>query len=290
MENLHAKQLRKTLEENNFLTLPGVYDCLSAKIAEESGFPALFLSGGALAYSLLGRPDIGFLNLAEFGDAIKRIVSTVKIPLLADADAGFGNAIHAANTGAMYEQLGAAGLQIDDKVLPAARPDKDEILDWELVGPKITAVRNAVTSDFVIVYRTCANLYGYGIDESIRRINLAKACGADYAYVDGIKSMEELERVAHEANIPLMVNLNEKGFVGGQVPPEKVKALGFQIGLFPISAMLAASQGMFDVLGELAKTGSTLNVRDKMTNPPTRVHAMMGQFSLVEKYAPYYKG
>ena len=139
MENLHAKQLRKALEENSFLTLPGVYDCLSAKIAEEAGFPALFLSGGALAYGLLGRPDIGFLNLAEFGDAIKRIVSTVKVPVLADADAGFGNAIHAANTGAVYEQLGAAGLQIDDKVLPAIRPDKDEILDWELVGPKITA-------------------------------------------------------------------------------------------------------------------------------------------------------
>jgi len=145
MQNERAKKLRQTLSETKFLTLPGIYDCLSAKIAEEAGFPALFLSGGALAYSVLGRPDFGFLSLAEFGTAIQHIVSTVDLPLIADADNGFGNAIQAANTGAMYEQLGAAGLQIDDKVLPANHPAKDEIIKWELMGPKIKAVRSAVS-------------------------------------------------------------------------------------------------------------------------------------------------
>ena len=197
-------------------------------------------------------------------------------------------ALSAANTGAMYEQLGAAGLQIDDKVLPASHPARDEIIDWELMGPKIHAIRDNVSPDFVIVFRTCANLYGYGIDEAIRRINLSKECGADYAYVDGIKSMEELEKVSQQATIPLMVNLNEKGFVGGNVPIEQVKSLNFSIGLFPISSMLAASQGMIEVLGALADQGSTLSVRDKMTDPPTRIHRMMGQVSLVEKYTPYY--
>ena len=186
MQNEHAKELRKILSETSFLTLPGVYDCLSAKIAEEAGFQALFLSGGALAYSVLGRPDFGFLSLAEFGTAIQHIVSSVHAPLIADADNGFGNAIQAANTGAMYEQFGAAGLQIDDKVLPANHPAKSEIIDWELMGPKIKAVRTAVSDDFVIIYRTCAELYDFGVDEAIRRINLAKECGADYAYVDGI--------------------------------------------------------------------------------------------------------
>lgn len=289
MQKNYAKELRSILAENKFVTMPGVYDCLSARIAEEAGFSTLFLSGGALAYSVLGRPDFGFLSLAEFGTAIQHIVSSVDVPLLADADNGFGNAIQAANTGAMYEQLGAAGLQIDDKVLPASRPDLDEIVDFEIVGPKIQAVRDNVSEDFVIVYRTCANLYGYGIEESIRRINLSKDCGADYAYVDGIKSMEELEKVAAEAKIPLMVNLNEKGFVGGNVPTEKVKELGFQIGLFPISSMLAASQGMIEVMGALADKGTTLGVREKMTNPPTKIHNMMGQSALVEKYAAYYK-
>ena len=258
MNTNHARDLRKVLEENKFLTLPGVYDCLSARIAEEAGFPALFLSGGALAYSALGRPDLGFLGLAEFGNAIQHIVSSCRVPLLADADNGFGNAIQAANTGAMYEQLGAAGLQIDDKVLPSTHPAKNEIVGWEMVGPKIEAVRDNVSEDFVIVYRTCANLYGYGIDESIRRINLAKERGADYAYVDGIKSVGE------------------------------IREMNFSIGLFPISSMLAASQGMIEVMEALASQGTTLGVSEKMTNPPTRIHSMMGQFSLVEKYSPYY--
>ena len=188
----------------------------------------------------------------------------------------------------MYEQLGAAGLQIDDKVLPASHPARNEIVDWEMIGPKIQAVRDSVSDDFVIVYRTCANLYGYGVEESIRRINLARERGADYAYVDGIKSMEELKKISDEAAIPLMVNLNEKGFVGGNVPIEEVKALRYSIGLFPISSMLAAAQGMIEVMGALADRGSTLSVRDKMTDPPTRIHNMMGQTALVEKYAPYY--
>lgn len=288
MQINYAKELRRVLSENKFLTLPGVYDCLSARIAEEAGFPALFLSGGALAYSVLGRPDFGFLSLAEFGTAIQHIVSSCKIPLLADADNGFGNAIQAANSGAMYEQLGAAGLQIDDKILPASHPAKNEIVDWEMIGPKIQAIRDNVSDDFVIVYRTCANLYGYGIEESIRRINLSREQGADYAYVDGIKSMEELKKISEEATIPLMVNLNEKGFVGGNVPIELVKGLNYSIGLFPISSMLAASQGMIEVLETLANKGATLSVRDKMTNPPTKIHNMMGQTFLVEKYTSYY--
>lgn len=288
MSNNHAKELREVLQQKKFLTLPGIYDCLGGRIAEEAGFPVLFLSGGALAYSLLGRPDFGFLSLDQFCSAIQRIVACVKVPLIADADNGFGNAIQAANTGAEYEQVGAAGLQIDDKVLPASDPLHNEVIPWEKVAPKIQAIRDNVSDDFVIIYRTCVNLYGFGIEESIRRINLAKKCGADYAYIDGIKSTEELKKVSAEATIPLMVNLNEKGFVGS-LPIEQVKSLNYSIGLFPISSMLAASQGMIDVLGNLASTGSTLNVRDKMTNPPTKIHNMMGQTFLTEKYGAYYR-
>ena len=127
MQNEHAKELRKILSETSFLTLPGVYDCLSAKIAEEAGFQALFLSGGALAYSVLGRPDFGFLSLAEFGTAIQHIVSSVHAPLIADADNGFGNAIQAANTGAMYEQFGLPGLEAFHRTVEYCR-QKDLVI------------------------------------------------------------------------------------------------------------------------------------------------------------------
>lgn len=288
MGNNHAKDFRKVLSENKFLTLPGIYDCLGARIAEEAEFPALFLSGGALSYSRFGVPDFGYLNLAEFGDVIKNIVACVDIPLISDADNGFGNAIQAAYTGKVFEQLGAAGLQIDDKILPASDPNKHEIVAWELMAPKIEAVRQNVSDDFVIIYRACANLYGYGIEESIRRVNLAKACGADYAYVDGIRSVEEMETLSERANLPLMINLNEKGFCGS-LPIEQIKKCHYSIGLFPISAMLAGAKGMMNVLGVLAKEGSTLSARDEMVNPPTIIHNMMGQTSLVETYGKLYR-
>jgi 2-methylisocitrate lyase-like PEP mutase family enzyme len=284
----HGSDVRKVLAKSDFLTLPGIYDCLSARIAEEAGFPALFLSGGALSYSRMGVPDFGFLSLTEFGEAIKNIVACVKIPLIADADNGFGNAIQASYTGAVYEQLGAAGLQIDDKILPANDPNKNEIVSWNLIAPKIKAIRKNVSDDFLIIYRTCANLYNFGIEESIRRINMAKDCGADYAYVDGIRSVKEMEMVSEQANLPLMINLNEKGFCGS-LPIEQIKTLNYSIGLFPISSMLAGAKGMMSVLNALAKDGSTLSVREQMVNPPTVIHNMMGQTSLVETYGAYYK-
>ena len=125
MSNTHAQDLRRILGENKSLTLPGVYDCLSAILAAVAGFPALFLSGGALAHGAPGRPSCGCFPLAALGNSIQHIVSTCSVPLLADADDGFGNSIQAANTGAMYEQLWAAGLQIYDKVLPANHPARD---------------------------------------------------------------------------------------------------------------------------------------------------------------------
>lgn len=279
-------RLRRILEEETFLTLPGIYDCLSARIAEEAGFKALFLSGGGLAVCRMGRPDIGFLNLNEFGEAIRHIAASVKVPLIADADNGFGNAIHAADTGRMYEQLGAAGIQIDDKVLPSLTPVSEEIVPWDQMEAKLRALRAAVSEDFVIIFRTVANLYGMGIEEAVKRINRAAACGADYVYVDGIKSIDELLLVSREARAGLLVNLNEKGFCGS-VAIEKIREMNYRIGLFPISTMLAAAQGLIEVMGALARDGSTLAVRDRMCNPPV-VHNMMGLKSLADEYLGYY--
>lgn len=287
MQLNQKKELRRYLEKEPFVTLPGVYDCLSAKIAEEAGFKVLFLSGGGLAVCRLGRPDIGFLNVNEFGEAIRHIVATVHVPLIADADNGFGNAVHAADTGRMYEQLGAAGIQIDDKVLPSLTPSSDEVVPWREMEAKLKALRDEVSEDFVIIFRTVANLYGLGIDEAIKRVNAAADCGADYVYVDGIRSMDELKLVSEKAEAKLLVNLNEKGFCGG-VPMDEIKELNYRIGMFPVSTMLAAAQGMIGVMQTLAEEGSTLPARNLMCNPPV-VHNMMGLRTLTEEYSKYYK-
>lgn len=282
----NKKVLRKILDQNEFLVLPGVYDCLSAKLAEEAGAKAVFLSGGALSIAGLGKPDIGFLNLTEFANVIQKITSTINIPLISDADNGFGNAIHVGNTARIFESLNVSGMQVDDQILPQTLPTTSkESLSWDLTAPKIDSIRKNVSSDFIIIFRTIANITD-GLDEAIVRINKAKDIGADYAYVDGIKSQEELEIVAKHSKIKLLVNMNEKG-VAANLPIEKIKGLDYKIGLYPVSTMAIAAKSMYDMLCDLMKDESTLKHRDKMFNP-VEVYNMMGLTSLVEEYSGMY--
>lgn len=284
---MNSKQLRNILDETPFLVLPGVFDCLSAKLAERAGAKALFLSGGALSITSLGRPDIGLLNLTEFGSAIQRIVSTVDVPLISDADNGFGNAIHVGNTAMTFESLGVCGMQVDDQVLPQNTPTTSkECIPWNLVEPKIRAIRNNTSDDFVLIFRTIANITD-GVDEAVRRINMAAGIGADYAYVDGIKSQEEVEIVAEKAKVKLLINMNEKG-AAANVPIDLIKRLGYKIGLFPVSTMATAAKAMSDMLADMFKDESTAKHRANMFNP-VEIYNMMGLDSLTEEALKLYK-
>ncbi|NLV77075.1 MAG: PEP phosphonomutase [Tissierellia bacterium] len=282
----NRKALRKILDEDEFLILPGVYDCLSAKLAEKAGAKAVFLSGGALSIANLGKPDIGFLNLTEFASSIQKITSTINIPLISDADNGFGNAIHVGNTAKVFESLNVCGMQIDDQVLPQTFPTTSkESLSWDLTGPKIDSIRKNVSDDFIIIFRTIANITD-GLEEAINRINKAKDYGADYAYVDGIKSKKELEIVSKQSKIKLLVNMNEKG-IAANLPIEDIKGFGYKIGLYPVSTMAIAAKSMYDMLCDLMKEENTLKHRDKMFNP-VEVYNMMGLTSLTEEYSKMY--
>lgn len=281
------EKLREILNRNEFLVLPGIYDCLSAKIAEEAGAQAVFLSGGALSIANLGKPDIGFLNLTEFSDAIQKITSSIDIPLLADADNGFGNAIHVGNTAKQFEKFGASGIQIDDQVLPQTHPTTSkEAMAWDLVAPKIESIRKNVSRDFVIIFRTITNITD-GVEEAIKRVNMAKDLGADYAYVDGIKSEEELEIVARDAKVKLLVNMNEKG-IAANLPIGKIKNLNYKIGLYPVSTMAVAAKSMYDMLKDLMNDENTLKHRNHMYNP-VEVYDMMGLSSLTNEYSQMYQ-
>lgn len=282
----NRKALRKILDEDEFLILPGVYDCLSAKLAEKAGAKAVFLSGGALSIANLGKPDIGFLSLTEFASSIQKITSTINIPLISDADNGFGNAIHVGNTAKVFESLNVCGMQIDDQVLPQTFPTTSkESLSWDLTGPKIDSIRKNVSDDFIIIFRTIANITD-GLEEAINRINKAKDYGADYAYVDGIKSKKELEIVSKQSKIKLLVNMNEKG-IAANLPIEDIKGFGYKIGLYPVSTMAIAAKSMYDMLCDLMKEENTLKHRDKMFNP-VEVYNMMGLTSLTEEYSKMY--
>lgn len=276
----NAKKLRTILEETKYLVLPGVYDCLSAKLAENAGAKAIFLSGGALSMANLGRPDIGFLGLPGFLDAIQKINASVRIPLIADADNGFGNAIHAADAAKKYMLAGAAGLQIDDQVLPQINPSTaKEKLAWENVAHKIRAIRKSTGPDFVIIFRTIANMTD-GIDEAIKRINLAAEVGADYCYVEAIKTKEDLVKVSQEATVDLLVNMNESA-ISSQQSIDFIKSLNFKIGLYPVTSLGVAAKAMDTMFHNLIATESTSRDRNNLYTPP-EVFAAMNLSEIVD--------
>ena len=283
-----TKQLREILNKDEFIMIPGIYDCITARYAEKAGFKCIFLSGGSLAYSKLGLPDVGLLNISDFSSTILNICNTSKLPLIADMDNGFGNTIHAAHAASIYEKCGASGLQIDDKLLPSTKPDSHEIVDFSLIGPKIKAIRDSVSEDFVIVYRTAANMYDYGIDEAIERVNKAKELGADCAYVDGLKDLDDVKKVSEEAEIKLMINLNEKGFPA-TLKFEELMKYNYKLGLYPMSSVLSAAFAIESVFEDLITNKSTLKSRDKMVYPALKLYNLMGLEEVTEKYSKYYK-
>ena len=285
--NQNAQKLRQALQQQSYLMMPGIYDCLSAKMAENAGFQAAFFSGGAFSMATLGKPDIGFFNLTEAVHTLRRIVDSVNIPILSDGDNGFGNAIHAADTARAFETIGVAGIQVDDQVLPQSIPcTSKECNEWRYVEPKLIAIRKAVSPEFVILFRTIANITD-DLDKAIWRINRAAELGADYAYVDGLKSYEEAQQVAAQAKIPLLINMNEKGACA-KVPLEQIKALNYRIGLYPVAPVTAAAQAYCDLFRTIHETGSTLGYVDSMYSIKQLMNDM-GLQDLTDTYLPLYQ-
>lgn len=274
------------LKESNFEILPGVYDSLTAKLAEEAGFKAIFLSGGAMSITNLGKPDMGYLTLNDFKDTLQKIKSVVNIPIITDVDNGFGNAIHAGNTAKTVFEAGADGLQIDDQILPQDKPTTSkDAMDIDLVIPKIRAMRENVDDTFTIIFRTVEN-YNGNVERAVERVNLAGDNGADVVYVDGLSSYEEVLYVSENVNYPLLLNMNEKGYPAS-LETDEVKKLGFKIGLFPVSTMAITANVVQRLFETLQKDQTTLSLRDEMTNP-LEIYNLFGLSESVERESKKY--
>lgn len=261
------KAFKKYVTDPKILMAPGAYDALTAKIIEKTGFDVVYFSGGSVSISLLGFPDIGLISFNEMMNQLRIVVQSVDIPVFADGDNGYGNAINVMRTVREYEAAGVAGIQLDDLNLPKkyAEPSK-QLLSVEEVRGKIEAANDArINEDFVIIFRTLARL-DFGIDEAIARSKVALEAGADVVFIDGAESLEELEKMRREIDSPLLINMNEKGFAAG-FPLEQMQDMGFGIALYPVSSIVAAAKGVQDVLAELKNSGSTKKVRDRMLAP-----------------------
>ena len=266
MHNKISASLREQLEDRNkIIVLPGVFDALSAKIAEHVGFEAMFQTGYGSSAALLGMPDFGLLNSGETVENAMRIIRAVRAPVLVDADTGYGNPLNVWRLVRDLENLGAAGIFLEDQVWPKRcghMVGKDVIPKDEYIHKLRAALEARRSRDFIIVARTDARA-PIGLEEAIERGKSYRKAGADVIFVEAPRSVEELKKVANEIDAPLVANMIEDGVTPSLTAGELLQ-IGYRIAVFPLSAIYSATFAMRQVLTELKNTGTTKEARNIM--------------------------
>jgi 2,3-dimethylmalate lyase len=274
-------------DKREFLTLPGVFDALSAKIAETIGYPAIFQTGYGSAAALLGMPDFGLLHAGETIDNARRIIKAVSIPVIVDIDTGYGNPLNVQRIVRDLEELGAGGVFLEDQVWPKRcghMAGKDVIPGEEFV-PKLRAAIDARRSkEFIIVARTDARAT-LGLQEAIRRGREYYENGADVIFVEAPRTLRELREIPSKIDAPLVANMIEQG-VTPNLSSHQLKKMGYKIAVFPLSGLYTSAFALRDVFTELMRTGSTKNSRRRMVtfDDFNRLVGLSGYMNLAKKY------
>ncbi len=258
--------LRALLDSGDMVLAPGCFDALGARLVEEAGFGAAYMTGFGSAASHLGRPDVGLMTLPEMVDNARRIAHAVAIPVIADADTGYGNAINVIRTVQEYEAAGVAAIHIEDQVMPKKcghMEGKQLIPAGEMTAKVAAAVAARRSGDFLIIARTDARAVE-GLDGALERAHAYRRAGADLLFVEAPQSVAEIETIAAAfPEVPLLFNYAE----GGRTPPvtyEFLRDLGFSVVIFPISTLLVATAAMRAVLDEIRATGSPIDALPTM--------------------------
>lgn len=248
---------------------PGAYDALSARLVEQTGFEAVYMTGFGTSASLLGRPDVGLLTFSEMVDNARRLVQAVEVPVIADADNGYGNPINVIRTVKEYEAAGVSAIHIEDQVMPKKcghMEGKQVIEASEMVEKVRAAVEARHTEDFLIIARTDARAVE-GMDGALERARLYRDAGADALFVEAPQSEEEVAAVAEAfPDVPLLFNWLE----GGETPPvplERLRELGFGLIIFPLSTMLAATRAVRETLARIHADGSPISLMEDRLLP-----------------------
>lgn len=262
-----AKKLRSIIERKQAVLMPGAANALTAVLIEEAGFETAFFTGAGFANFEFGMPDVGLTTMTEVAEQVARTTEVIGIPLLVDADTGFGNAMNVRRTIREMERAGAAGIMLEDQLFPkrCGHFDGTDVIPAEEMVAKLKAALDARRNpDTVLVARTDARAK-YGIEEAIRRAQLYAETGADVTFVEAPRTREELELIPKSIPAPQVVNIVE----GGKTPelhlPE-LEEFGFRIVYYANAAMRGAIKGMQDVLAGLHRDGTTEQVLDRMAS------------------------
>jgi 2-methylisocitrate lyase-like PEP mutase family enzyme len=259
--------LAERLRAGPILVAPGVYDALTAALAEAAGFEALYLSGAALAYTRLGGPDLGLTTQTETAEALRLIRERVDRPVIVDADTGYGNALNVERTIRLFERAGADAIQLEDQIFPKRcghLADKSLISASEMAGKIRAAVATRISRELLIIARTDA-VAVEGFDSALRRAEIYAKAGADLLFIEAPRSHQMLAEIPLRFGrmLPLMANMVE----GGQtpiVPAKELEEMGYRLVIFPGGVVRAVAHAAETFYGSLAAHGSTSPFQDNM--------------------------
>ena len=262
------KSIRKFLNDKSKpLIIPGVYDAIGAKIVEKIGFEAMFQTGYGTSATLLGMPDYGFIGSTETIDNARRICHAVSVPVIVDADTGYGNALTVDKLVRELETAGASGIFLEDQKWPkrCGHMKGKEVIPKDEYAEKLQAALDARSNkDFIIVARTDARATE-GLDKAIERGLFYKKIGADAIFIEAPKTIQEMQKIGNSINAPLVANMIE----GGATPissKSKLHNMGFKIILYPLSVLFSNTFATFQTLKELKRFGITKKSKKKMVN------------------------
>jgi 2-methylisocitrate lyase-like PEP mutase family enzyme len=273
-----STKLKSTLKKNKVLYLPGAYDGLSAKIIQNEGAEAIYATGGGIARST-GVPDMGLLSLDEIAHRLEQMVDAVDIPIVADMDTGYGNALNARRALRAFERAGVAGFHIEDQVFPkkCGHYENKSVVPSEEFYSKIMAVRDAVSDeDILLIARTDA-LAVHGIDEAINRMHRAIEAGANMVFVEAPTTIAQIEQIAKELPYPKMLNM----FWSGKTPvldTKQLEALGFDMVIVPSDLQRIAIAAMSRAAREIINFGHTEELANQMATFQEREAAINSEF------------
>ncbi len=259
--------LKSLIEQSGVTIAPGIYDALGALLAEQAGFQCLYLSGASIAYTRLGRPDIGLVSMAEVADTIARLRERTELPLIVDADTGFGNAINVQRSVALMERMGASCIQLEDQNMPKRcghLSGKQVISSGEMAG-KIRAATDVRKSEELLIMARTDAIAVEGFEAALDRAERYLEAGADVLFIEAPESMQQMQTLTERfaGRAPLLANMVE----GGRTPVSDIKLvqeLGYSIAIFPGAMVRVVSHAASRYLAALQRDGDTQSFQDQM--------------------------
>ena len=285
----HAATLRALLRAPDVIVAPGMYDALTALLIEQAGFGCAYLGGASIAYSRIGRPDIGLTSATEVAETVAQVRERISIPLIVDADTGFGNALNTQRTVKMFERMGASGIQLEDQTYPKRcghLAGKTLVPTSEMVGKVKAALDARADADTVIIARTDA-VAVEGFDAALERAHRYAEAGADMLFVEAPRTLDEMAALGRNfaGKIPLLANMVE----GGRTPLKpavELAGLGFKLVIYPGAMMRVTAFAAAEYLKVLKADGETVRMRDRMFDF-SQLNAILGLDEIMAAGARY---